>query len=207
MKKCPATYHRVSPKAAHNPGISEHRVPQMRVPIVGRSVRQRGLSAIHPVCGQADDKAEAVPCARLQCPACGQAIPAYKNPVPTVDIIIILGTGVVLVKRKNPPLAWALPGGFVDYGESLEQAAVREACEETGLAIRLGRQFHTYSEPDRDPRQHTISTVFLATAEGTPVAGDDADEVAIFHEGSLPPLAFDHARILDDYFAAQRAAA
>jgi 8-oxo-dGTP diphosphatase len=84
---------------------------------------------------------------------------------------------------------------------------VREAGEETGLAIRLGRQFHTYSEPDRDPRQHTISTVFLATAEGTPVAGDDADEVAIFHEGSLPPLAFDHARILGDYFAAQRTAA
>ena len=107
------------------------------------------------------------------CPACGQAIPAHRNPVPTVDIIITLDSGVVLVKRKNPPVAWALPGGFVDYGESLEQAAVREACEETGLSIRLGRQFHTYSEPDRDPRQHTVSTVFLATAEGTPVAGDD----------------------------------
>lgn len=142
-----------------------------------------------------------------KCPACGQTIPAYKNPVPTVDIIIILGSGVVLVKRKNPPVSWALPGGFVDYGESLEQAAVREAREETGLAIRLDRQFHTYSAPDRDPRQHTISTVFLATAEGTPVAGDDAGEVAIFHEGTLPPLAFDHARILGDYFAAQRTAA
>ena len=141
------------------------------------------------------------------CPACGQAIPAHKNPAPTVDIIITVGGGVVLVKRKNPPLAWALPGGFVDYGESLEQAAVREACEETGLSIRLGRQFHTYSEPDRDPRQHTVSTVFLATAEGTPVAGDDAEAAAIFHEESLPPLAFDHSRILGDYFAAQRAAA
>jgi len=141
-----------------------------------------------------------------QCPACGQAIPAYRNPVPTVDIIITLDGGVVLVKRKNPPVAWALPGGFVDYGESLEQAAVREACEETGLSVRLGCQFHTYSEPDRDPRQHTVSTVFLATAEGTPVAGDDADEVAIFHEESLPLLAFDHSRILGDYFAAQRAA-
>ena len=141
------------------------------------------------------------------CPACGQAIPPHRNPVPTVDIIIAMGGGVILVKRKNPPLAWALPGGFVDYGESLEQAAVREACEETGLSIRLGSQFHTYSEPDRDPRQHTVSTVFLATAEGTPVAGDDAGEVAIFHEGSLPPLAFDHARILGDYFAAQRAVA
>ncbi|MBU4034285.1 MAG: NUDIX hydrolase [Proteobacteria bacterium] len=141
------------------------------------------------------------------CPACGQTIPAHKNPVPTVDIIIALGAGVVLVKRKNPPVAWALPGGFVDYGESLEQAAVREALEETGLCIRLGRQFHTYSEPDRDPRQHTVSTVFLATAEGTPVAGDDAAEVAIFSEESLPVLAFDHSRILDDYFAAQRVAA
>ena len=142
-----------------------------------------------------------------QCPACGQAIPAYKNPTPTVDIIIILGNGVVLIKRKNPPLAWALPGGFVDYGESLEQAAVREALEETGLAIKLYRQFHTYSDPDRDPRQHTVSTVFLATATGSPVAGDDADEVAIFSEEALPPLAFDHARILADYFAAQRTAA
>lgn len=141
------------------------------------------------------------------CPACGQTIPAHKNPVPTVDIIIALGAGVVLVKRKNPPVAWALPGGFVDYGESLEQAAVREALEETGLCIRLGRQFHTYSEPDRDPRQHTVSTVFLATAEGTPVAGDDAAEVAIFSEESLPVLAFDHSRILGDYFAAQRVAA
>jgi len=145
-----------------------------------------------------------VPCDRVQCPACVQAIPAHRNPAPTVDIIITLGSGVVLVKRKNPPLAWALPGGFVDYGESLEQAAVREACEETGLSIRLGRQFHTYSAPDRDPRQHTISTVFLATAEGTPVAGDDAGEVAIFTEESLPVLAFDHAGILSDYFAAER---
>jgi 8-oxo-dGTP diphosphatase len=141
------------------------------------------------------------------CPACGQAIPAYRNPAPTVDIIIVLDGGVVLVKRKNPPIAWALPGGFVDYGESLEEAAVREACEETGLHVRLGRQFHTYSEPGRDPRQHTVSTVFLATAEGTPVAGDDAGEVAIFTEEALPPLAFDHSRILGDYFAAQRAAA
>lgn len=140
-----------------------------------------------------------------KCLACGQAIPAHKNPVPTVDIIIALGKGIVLVKRKNPPIAWALPGGFVDYGESLEQAAVREALEETGLHILLDRQFHTYSEPGRDPRQHTISTVFLATAEGTPVAGDDAGEVAIFNEESLPTLAFDHARILADYFEAKRA--
>ena len=141
------------------------------------------------------------------CPVCGQAIPAHRNPAPTVDIIIALAGGIALVKRKNPPVAWALPGGFVDYGESLEQAAVREALEETGLVIKLDRQFHTYSEPDRDQRQHTVSTVFLATAEGRPVAGDDAGEVAIFNEASLPPLAFDHAKILRDYFAAQRTSA
>lgn len=138
------------------------------------------------------------------CPACGQAIPAYKNPAPTVDVIVALKGGVVLIKRKNPPLGWALPGGFVDYGESLEQAAVREALEETGLAVKLIRQFHTYSAPDRDPRQHTISTVFVATAEGKPVAGDDAAEAAVFHEKNLPPMAFDHARILDDYFTGRR---
>lgn len=171
-----------------------------------RSVADQGSGGSASVCALADNKAEGVPGDRRHCPACGQAIPAHRNPAPTVDIIIVLGAGVVLVKRKNPPLAWALPGGFVDYGESLEQAAVREACEETGLSIRLGRQFHTYSDPDRDPRQHTISTVFLATAEGVPVAGDDAGEVAIFQEDSLPPLAFDHARILNDYFTAQRAA-
>ena len=136
----------------------------------------------------------------MQCPKCGIKIKKYRNPVPTVDIIIGIGAGVVLIKRKNPPHGWALPGGFVDYGESLEDAARREALEETGLTVTLIKQQHTYSDPARDARQHTISTVFTATAAGKPKAGDDAGEVEIFLPGDLPPLVFDHAKILDDYF-------
>ncbi|HEB50458.1 MAG TPA: NUDIX hydrolase [Desulfobulbus sp.] len=136
----------------------------------------------------------------MRCPHCGAEIPVYRNPVPTVDIIIETGGGIVLIKRKNPPHGWALPGGFVDYGESFEEAAVREAREETGLDVRLVRQFHTYSDPDRDPRQHTASTVFIATAQGSPRGADDAAEAAIFTRDNLPPLVFDHARILADYF-------
>jgi ADP-ribose pyrophosphatase YjhB (NUDIX family) len=124
-----------------------------------------------------------------------------RNPVPTVDIIIETGGGVVLVRRKNPPHGWALPGGFVDYGESLEEAAVREALEETGLSVELTRQFHTYSDPRRDPRQHTISTVYVARAGGRPKAGDDAKAAEVFTEDTLPgDIAFDHRQILDDYF-------
>lgn len=127
-------------------------------------------------------------------------LPANR-PVPTVDLIIRAGGGVVLVRRKHPPLGWALPGGFVDAGETLEAAAAREALEETGLVVRLGRQFHTYSDPARDSRQHTISTVFLAAAEGIPCGGDDAAEARIFSTDRLPPLVFDHDQILADYFA------
>ena len=126
----------------------------------------------------------------------------HRNPVPTVDIIIELESGgIVLIRRKNPPPGWALPGGFVDYGESLEEAAVREAREETGLQIKILRQFQTYSRPDRDPRQHTISTVFIARAAGRPQAGDDAGALGVFTRDNLPArLAFDHAEILNDYF-------
>jgi purine-nucleoside phosphorylase len=129
------------------------------------------------------------------------AVP-YKNPVPTVDIIIELRGGkIVLIQRKNPPFGWALPGGFVDYGESLEEAAVREAREETSLEVTLVRQHHTYSRPERDPRGHTISTVFIAQAQGIPEAADDAQEIGVFDRLSLPsPLAFDHHQILTDYF-------
>ncbi|MBI5192027.1 MAG: NUDIX hydrolase [Nitrospirae bacterium] len=134
------------------------------------------------------------------CPKCGTSIQP-KNPFPTVDIIIELDNkGIVLIKRRNPPYGWAIPGGFVDYGETLEEAAVREALEETSLKVELVRQFHIYSAPDRDPRQHTIATVFIGRAQGTPVAADDAKEVGIYTKDDLPiELAFDHRRILDDY--------
>ncbi len=131
----------------------------------------------------------------------------YKNPAPTVDIIIEIEKengpeGIVLIKRKNPPFGWALPGGFVDYGETLEHAAVREAKEETSLDIRLLCQMHTYSDPKRDPRKHTISTVFIAEARGNPVARDDAQEIRVFEPNELNfSLAFDHKKILEDYFA------
>jgi len=130
----------------------------------------------------------------------------YKNPSPTVDIIIEIETddgqqGIILIKRKNPPFGWALPGGFVDYGETLEQAAVREAKEETSLDIQLDCQMHTYSDPKRDPRKHTISTVFIAQAKGIPVARDDAQEINVFVGTRVNfPLAFDHEKILTDYF-------
>ncbi len=125
----------------------------------------------------------------------------HKAPFPTVDVIIECGDGIVMVRRKNPPPGWALPGGFVDYGESLESAAVREAKEETGLDITLKRQFHTYSGPDRDPRHHTITTVYIAAANGIPRGGDDAAEARVFSREALPePVAFDHKEILRDYF-------
>jgi len=125
----------------------------------------------------------------------------HRNPVPTVDVIIELEEkGIVLVKRKNPPFGWALPGGFVNYGESLEEAAVRESGEETGLQVELLRQFHTYSDPKRDPRLHTITTVFIGRARGEPKASDDAKGVSIFPKNGLPSeMAFDHRQILEDY--------
>ena len=136
----------------------------------------------------------------MKCPNCNHEIPMYRNPVPTVDIIIEIGDAIVLIERRNPPHGWALPGGFVDYGESYETAALREALEETGLQVSNLRQFHTYSEPGRDPRQHTASTVFIAQAQGLPQAGDDAGRAELFTAPILPQLAFDHARILADYF-------
>ena len=142
----------------------------------------------------------------IQCPKCGNEIEIYKNPIPTVDIIIeIESKGMVLIKRKNPPYGWALPGGFVDYGESLEEAAVREAKEETDLDVKLIGQFHTYSDPKRDPRHHSISTVYVAKANGVPQAKDDAIEIGIFNETNLPDaIAFDHHFILKDYFKSKQ---
>lgn len=129
----------------------------------------------------------------------------YRNPFPTVDIIIEATDagkkGIVLIKRKNPPYGWAIPGGFVDYGETLEHAAIREAEEETSLKVELKRQFHTYSDPARDPRHHTITTVYIASASDTPSGQDDAAEARIFRKDEIPEdMAFDHRSILEDYF-------
>ena len=138
------------------------------------------------------------------CPQCGFVTERHKNPLPTVDVIVNVGGKIVLVKRKNAPLCWALPGGFVDYGESAEDAAVREIREETGLEIEGLRQFRCYSDPDRDPRFHTLTVVFIASAAASPVADDDAAEAACFSPDCMPfPLAFDHDRIINDYLASQ----
>ncbi|MGB3237884.1 MAG: NUDIX hydrolase [Geitlerinemataceae cyanobacterium] len=128
----------------------------------------------------------------------------YRNPAPTADIIIEMvdrpHRPIVLVERLNPPYGWAIPGGFVDVGESVETAAVREALEETGLSVELVEQMLTYSDPQRDPRQHTLSVVFIATATGEPHAGDDAKKLALFEPWEIPTnLCFDHDRILRDY--------
>jgi len=125
------------------------------------------------------------------------------GPLVTVDAIIETVEGIVLVERSNPPFGLALPGGFVDYGESLEEAVRREAAEETGLALADLRQFHTYSDPSRDPRFHTVSTVFSATAAGAPRAGDDAAAVRVVKPAEVPGLvfAFDHGKVLADWLA------
>lgn len=141
----------------------------------------------------------------LACPACGEKVKQYKNPLPTVDVIIELQEGIVLIERKNEPHGWAIPGGFVDYGESLECAAARESLEETSLEVTDLRLLGCYSDPSRDKRSHNISTVYVAKATGTPKAGDDAAGLAVFPIGSLPqPLCFDHGQILSDYLKKKR---
>jgi ADP-ribose pyrophosphatase YjhB (NUDIX family) len=133
----------------------------------------------------------------VPCPHCGAVVKVFRNPVPTADIIIRVDGGIVLIKRKNPPYGWAMPG------ESAESAAVREAREETSLNITDLQQFGVYSDPDRDPRQHTLTVVFTAKAQGTPVAQDDAADIGVYTRDNLPaPLAFDHGKILDDFFRA-----
>lgn len=129
---------------------------------------------------------------------------SYRNPIPTVDIIIELydraDRPILLIERKNPPYGWAIPGGFVDYGEAIETAAKREAREETSLEVELIQQFHVYSDPQRDSRKHTISIVFIASAIGTPKAADDAKNLSIFPLWEIPTnLCFDHDQILKDY--------
>jgi 8-oxo-dGTP diphosphatase len=126
---------------------------------------------------------------------------SHKNPLITVDAIIEIDGGIILINRKNPPHGWAIPGGFVDYGETLEAAAIREAKEETCLDVSLVRQFHTYSDPGRDPRHHTVTTMFIATATGTPKAADDAEDIGIYTRENLPEdITFDHRQVLEDYF-------
>ena len=129
----------------------------------------------------------------------------YRNPAPTVDIIIELcdrpERPIILIERKNIPYGWAIPGGFVDYGESVENAAIREAKEEVSLGVELVEQFHVYSDPQRDKRQHTIAIVFIATATGDPKAADDAKNLAIFSQWNMPTeLCFDHDLIMNDYW-------
>jgi 8-oxo-dGTP diphosphatase len=126
------------------------------------------------------------------------------TPLIAADAIIELadlpGRPIVLIERRFPPEGWAIPGGFVDVGESLEHAAIREALEETGLNVRLKALLGIYSDPARDPRGHTVTAVYVAEASGTPQAADDAKNVKIAHLNELPePLAFDHAMVLEDY--------
>ena len=129
----------------------------------------------------------------------------YRNPAPTVDIIIELidrpHRPIILIERKNIPYGWAIPGGFVDYGESVENTAVREAKEEVSLDVELVEQFYVYSDPERDKRQHTLAIVFIATATGNPTAADDAKNLGVYHQWEMPSnLCFDHDRIMADYW-------
>jgi 8-oxo-dGTP diphosphatase len=141
----------------------------------------------------------------LACPVCGAKVKEYRNPLPTVDVIIELPEGIVLIERRNEPYGWAIPGGFVDYGETLECAAQRESLEETSLSISDLRLLGCYSDPARDTRSHNISTVYVARGTGTPQAGDDAAGLAVFPVDSLPePLCFDHGKILSDYLKRKR---
>ncbi len=130
----------------------------------------------------------------------------YKpvTPLLAADTIIELsdlpGRPFVLIERANPPYGWAIPGGFVDVGETLEQAAMREAQEETGLNVTLIALLGLYSNPQRDPRNHTVTAVYVAEATGMPVAADDAKLCGVFSMDTLPEkLAFDHALVLTDY--------
>jgi 8-oxo-dGTP diphosphatase len=125
----------------------------------------------------------------------------FRNPTPAVDVIIETPGGIVLIERAHEPVGFALPGGFVDEGETVEQAAIREAMEETGLDIELDELLYVYSDPTRDPRRHTMSTVFIAHCDGVPKGGDDAASAFTASPGQLLDyrFVFDHRRIIEDY--------
>lgn len=126
----------------------------------------------------------------------------HRSPALTVDVVIEHGAGIVLIERRNPPHGYALPGGFVDYGETMEAAAAREAMEETSLTVTLRALLGVYSDPSRDPRQHTVSAVFIAEGKGELRAADDAKHALIVNADDLPtPMCFDHAQIIADYRA------
>ena len=139
----------------------------------------------------------------IKCPKCGKVIETFHNPIPTVDIIIRLEGKLVLIERGEFPFGLAIPGGYVEYGESLETAAAREAKEETGLDLNNLEQFHAYSDPARDSRQHNISVVFHADGRGTPVAGSDAKKIVMIEPENIEEydFAFDHKQILLEYRA------
>jgi ADP-ribose pyrophosphatase YjhB (NUDIX family) len=135
----------------------------------------------------------------VHCPACGAPVHTYRNPFPTTDVVVFRAGRVLLIRRRNPPQGWALPGGFVDYGESAEAAASRELKEETGLEALTLRLLGVYSAPGRDPRFHTLTVVYVAEAQGELAAGDDAAEAAWFPLDALPDvIAFDHRQIIAD---------
>lgn len=139
----------------------------------------------------------------IECPHCGKPVSCYSNPVPATDVVIHdPARGVVIIKRRNEPHGYALPGGFVEEGEQVEAAAIREMKEETGLDVRLDGILGVYSRPDRDPRLHTLSVVYAGTALNPEAlqAGDDAGEAAFYALDNLPkPIVFDHMQVLDDF--------
>lgn len=122
-----------------------------------------------------------------------------KCPFVAVDVIVEINDKIVLISRKNPPYGWAIPGGFVDYGEKLEDAAIREIKEEISLDVELVTLLGVYSDPERDKRLHAASAVYIGVSDGTPVAADDAKEAKLFSVDDLPTMVFDHSLILNDY--------